>query len=87
MMFEIHPNFQTGHLEYRAPGSAWWVQLSGCVVWGLSFATLLTLVLTPVLLAAPKAASAALARYRPSRSARRPHSAPEVGNGAPHPAE
>ena len=31
-----------------------WVQLSGAVVWGLSFATLLTLVLTPVMLAAPK---------------------------------
>jgi multidrug efflux pump len=34
------------------------VQLSGAVVWGLSFATLLTLVLTPVLLAAPKVMSA-----------------------------
>jgi multidrug efflux pump len=33
------------------------VQLSASVVWGLSFATLLTLVLTPVLLAAPKVAS------------------------------
>lgn len=54
LMFRLHPNFRTGHLEYAAPGSEWWVQLSAAVVWGLSFATLLTLVLTPVLLAAPK---------------------------------
>jgi len=53
-MFQIHPNFRSGHVEYQAPGSEWWVQLSAAVVWGLSFATLLTLVLTPVMLAAPK---------------------------------
>ncbi len=53
LMFQLHPNFRNGHFEYRAPGSEWWVQLSGSVVWGLSFATLLTLVLTPVMLAAP----------------------------------
>jgi multidrug efflux pump len=54
LMFQIHPDFSNGRLEYRAPGSEWWVQLSAAVVWGLSFATLLTLLLTPVLLAAPK---------------------------------
>jgi len=54
LMFQIHPNFRNGHLEYKAPGSEWWVQLSAAVVWGLSFSTLLTLMLTPVLLAAPK---------------------------------
>lgn len=54
LMFQIHPNFRTGHIEYQAPGSEWWVQLSASVVWGLSFATLLTLVLTPVMLAAPR---------------------------------
>ncbi|MDB5445223.1 MAG: AcrB/AcrD/AcrF family protein [Phenylobacterium sp.] len=53
LMFQVHPNFRAGQLEYKAPGSEWWVQLSGAVVWGLTFATLLTLVLTPVLLAAP----------------------------------
>lgn len=54
LMFQVHPNFHSGHVEYKAPGSEWWVQLSAAVVWGLSFATLLTLILTPVLLAAPK---------------------------------
>jgi multidrug efflux pump len=57
LMFQVHPNFHNGHLELKAPGSEWWVQLSASVVWGLSFATLLTLVLTPVLLAAPQVAS------------------------------
>ncbi len=63
LMFQIHPNFHNGHIELKAPGSEWWVQLSGAVVWGLSFATLLTLVLTPVLLAAPKVASERFASY------------------------
>ncbi len=54
LMFQLHPNFRSAHVEYRAPGSEWWVQLSAAVGWGLSFATLLTLVLSPVMLAAPK---------------------------------
>jgi multidrug efflux pump len=53
LMFQLHPNFRVGDIEYKSPGSEWWVQLSGAVVWGLSFATLLTLFLTP---AAPKLA-------------------------------
>ncbi|MGE5501279.1 MAG: efflux RND transporter permease subunit, partial [Ignavibacteriales bacterium] len=57
LMFQLHPNFRNGHFEYKAPGSEWWVQLSGAVVWGLSFSTLLTLMLTPVLLAAPKSSA------------------------------
>jgi len=63
LMFQIHPNFHNGHIEYKAPGSEWWVQLSAAVVWGLSFATLLTLVLTPALLAAPKVAAERFGRY------------------------
>ncbi|MFN3514096.1 MAG: efflux RND transporter permease subunit [Phenylobacterium sp.] len=81
LMFQVHPNFRSGHIEFHAPGSEWWVQLSGAVVWGLSFATLLTLILTPVLLAAPKVfarrfgwvwartGGKVLARRKPSRPA------------------
>jgi multidrug efflux pump len=54
LMFQVHPNFRGLHLEYKAPGSEWWVQLSAAMVWGLSFSTLLTLFLTPAALAAPK---------------------------------
>jgi multidrug efflux pump len=63
LMFQVHPNFHNGHIELKAPGSEWWVQLSASIVWGLSFATLLTLVLTPVLLAAPMVASRRFASY------------------------
>lgn len=64
LMFQIHPDFRSAHLEYKAPGSEWWVQLSAAVVWGLSFATLLTLILTPVMLAAPKIYSARFGSIR-----------------------
>jgi multidrug efflux pump len=81
LMFQIHPNFANGHLELRAPGSEWWVQLSGSVVWGLSFATLLTLVLTPVLLAAPKVMSARFAALWVRVGGRpRPRRAPAFGD-------
>jgi multidrug efflux pump len=62
LMFQIHPDFASGVVESHAPGSDIWVHLSGAVVWGLTFSTLLTLVLTPVLLAAPKVTSARFAR-------------------------
>jgi multidrug efflux pump len=62
LMFQIHPDFGSGVVESHAPGSDIWVHLSGAVVWGLTFSTLLTLVLTPVLLAAPKVTAARVAR-------------------------
>jgi multidrug efflux pump len=76
LMFQIHPNFHKGHIEFQSPGSEWWVQLSGAVVWGLSFATLLTLVITPALLAAPKVMSQRCARLRDRISGLRGSSRP-----------
>lgn len=52
LMFQIDPNFRSGQIEYKAPGSEWWVQMAGAIVWGLTFATLLTLIVTPVMLGA-----------------------------------
>jgi len=57
LMFQLHPDFRAGGFDYKAPGSEWWVQLSATVVFGLTFSTLLTLFLTPVALAAPRALS------------------------------
>jgi len=71
LMFQIHPDFRNGHIEYKAPGSEWWVQLSAAVVWGLSFATLLTLVLTPVMLAAPRVYASRFIRLRNWMTGRR----------------
>jgi multidrug efflux pump len=91
LMFQVHPNFHTGHVEFKAPGSEWWVQLSAAVVWGLSFATVLTLALTPVMLAAPsvygrraKAAREFLDR-KTGRGPRRP--SPALGEDLPRAAE
>lgn len=53
MVFQINADFAHGTLSIGGPASEWWVQLSSAVVWGLGFSTLLTLILTPVLLAAP----------------------------------
>ncbi|WP_300528890.1 efflux RND transporter permease subunit [Maricaulis sp.] len=53
MVFQINANFASAQLSIGGPASEWWVQLSSAVVWGLGFSTLLTLLLTPVLLAAP----------------------------------
>jgi multidrug efflux pump len=54
LMFQIEPNFRQGEVHFKPPGSEWWVQMAGAIVWGLSFSTLLTLLLTPVMLALPQ---------------------------------
>lgn len=58
MVFELNVDFINGSLSRGSTTSDWWVLLSSAVVYGLLFSTLLTLVLTPVLLAAPSVISA-----------------------------
>ncbi|MBF6057321.1 efflux RND transporter permease subunit [Thiomicrorhabdus heinhorstiae] len=41
-------------ITFGAPSSQWWVQLSSAIVGGLTFSTLLTLIVTPCLLALKK---------------------------------
>ncbi|GJL93613.1 MAG: multidrug resistance protein [Hyphococcus sp.] len=53
MVFEISLNFSAGTITRGSTTSDWWVLLSSAVVYGLAFSTLLTLLLTPVMLAAP----------------------------------
>lgn len=53
MALQVNVNFVTREISYGGPVSAWWVQLSTAIIFGLGFSTLLTLVLIPVLLAAP----------------------------------
>ena len=53
MVFEINVNFRTGVITLGSTTSDWWVLLSSAVVYGLAFSTILTLILTPVMLAAP----------------------------------
>jgi multidrug efflux pump len=53
LVFELNVNFFTRHIVIGSVTSAWWVHLSTAMVFGLLLATVLTLILTPVLLAAP----------------------------------
>lgn len=47
MMFQMNIDFLTREVSYGAPSTQWWVQLSTAMVFGLTFATTLTLVFTP----------------------------------------
>lgn len=58
MVFELNVDFGAGAISRGSTTSDWWVLLSSAVVYGLLFSTMLTLVLTPVLLAAPSVISA-----------------------------
>jgi multidrug efflux pump len=51
MMFGLSVNFIDGGYTLNSPSALWWKQLSTAVVFGLGIATVLTLVLTPSLLA------------------------------------
>ena len=53
MVFEWNVDFGRGVISIGSTTSDWWVLLSSAVVYGLAFSTFLTLILTPVLLAAP----------------------------------
>ena len=53
MVFEINANFAQGTITRGSSVSSMWVLLSSAVVYGLAFSTLLTLIMTPVMLAAP----------------------------------
>ncbi|WP_424933604.1 efflux RND transporter permease subunit [Amaricoccus macauensis] len=51
MMFGISVDFVNGGYTIDAPAAMWWKQLSTAVVFGLGLATMLTLLVTPALLA------------------------------------
>jgi len=92
MMFQLNVNFFTRHIGIGSMTSAWWVHLSTAMVSGLAFATILTLVLNPVLLAAPTVWKESFAAFRARRRGETPPAAPakdEQGNVRefPHAAE
>ena len=53
MVFQINLGWFERTVQIGSLSSSWWVQLATAISFGLAFATLLTLFLTPVLLAAP----------------------------------
>jgi multidrug efflux pump len=51
MVVEVNIDFFGRNVDVGGPSTQWWSQLATAVAGGLAFATLLTLVLTPSLLA------------------------------------
>ncbi|MDE3271609.1 efflux RND transporter permease subunit [Pseudoalteromonas sp. G4] len=54
MVLQVNIDLFNREIAFGAPSTQWWVQLSTAVAGGLAFATVLTLVLTPCLLALRK---------------------------------
>ncbi|MBL1242085.1 MAG: efflux RND transporter permease subunit, partial [OCS116 cluster bacterium] len=53
MAIQLNINFIEREITSGGIVTVWWVQLATAIIFGLGFSTLLTLVLTPVLLAMP----------------------------------
>ena len=69
--FGINLDFVNREVLMGAPSTQWWIHLSTAIVFGLGFATVLTLVVTPAALMAIANVSDWRARRRVSRLARR----------------
>ncbi len=50
MVLAVNINFFTRTLQFGAPSTQWWIELSTAIAGGLMFATVLTLVVTPAML-------------------------------------
>lgn len=64
MVLMLNIDFFDRAITYRAPVSLWWTQLATAVVFGLGFATLLTLIVTPCALALPQRLSEGRVAHR-----------------------
>ena len=67
MVFQTNIDFVARDISVGAPSTQWWVQLSTAVAFGLAFATVLTLFVTPSLLAAGARTSAFFDRRKLER--------------------
>jgi multidrug efflux pump len=73
--FGINIDFITREVTMGAPATQWWVQLSTAMLFGLSFATVLTLIVTPAALQLVANVSAWRQLWRERRRARRARAA------------
>ncbi|MGF1561821.1 MAG: efflux RND transporter permease subunit [Geminicoccaceae bacterium] len=83
MVLKINIDLFTRQITLGGPSTDWWAQLATAVAGGLTFATLLTLVLTPSLLMLQANASAWLSR-RFARKADKPDAPTPPKAGPPH---
>jgi multidrug efflux pump len=75
--FGVNVNFVHREILIGAPSTQWWIQLSTAIVYGLSFATILTLIVTPAQLAFVARIGGWWSRLRERRRQRK------AGGGAP----
>jgi multidrug efflux pump len=80
LAFSVGIDLSHREITYQAPSTMWWVHLSTAIVYGLGFATILTLVVTPAALKAVERP----AMKRAERKARREQ---RLAGGAAQPAE
>jgi multidrug efflux pump len=69
--FGINIDFVTRSIAIGAPSTQWWIHLSTAIVFGLGFATILTLVVTPAALMLIANMAAWRVRRRERRAERR----------------
>lgn len=69
MVFQANIDFFSREITMGAPSTQWWVQLASAVAFGLGFATLLTLIVTPAMLALGVATGRAMPWNRRKRIA------------------
>lgn len=69
--FGINLDFVNRDIAIGAPSTQWWTHLSAAIVFGLGFATILTLVVTPAALMLIANLSAARQRRREARAAKK----------------
>jgi len=85
MMVGVNIDFISREVTIGAPSTQWWIQLSTAVVFGLTFATVLTLIVTPCALMVRENLRSWRADRRRRREARRQE--PEAGKALPKAAE
>ena len=47
MVFQVNIDFVTREITHGAPSTQWWVSLASAIVFGLGFASILTMLVTP----------------------------------------
>jgi multidrug efflux pump len=77
--FGINVEFLEREVTVGAPSTQWWVQLSTATVFGIGFATVLTLVITPAMLMV----AANIAAWRKRRRVRAPAQSPAAAQAVP----
>ncbi|MEQ9642188.1 MAG: efflux RND transporter permease subunit [Alphaproteobacteria bacterium] len=87
MVFQMNIDFFGRTVSMGAPSTQWWVQLATAVAFGLAFATLLTLIVTPSLLALGARVTAWRQRRAERRAERKRRKVAAKGEPTLQPAE